>query len=163
VNGSRISLDIIGVLLIILGMFWGLRRGFFRSLFFIIGIVVGIYLGNISIKVFTKDISNRFNIPNNIAGFIIFGVSFFIVLSLVNGLGFLIRKPKKGLLKVLDRLGGLIVGIVWGIGICGLLGVILSRFDFTKNLIPGTIVLGLSEFWVRKIIERILSYGTWWY
>ncbi len=159
VNGNRISLDVIGILLIILGMFWGLRRGFF----FIFGIILGIYLGNIFIRAFAKGLSNRFNIPNNISGFIIFGVSFFLILSLVNGLGLLIKRPKKGLLRLLDRLGGLIVGIVWGIGICGLLGVILSRFDFTKNLLPGTIVLGLSEFWVKRIIEGILSYGTWWY
>jgi uncharacterized membrane protein required for colicin V production len=144
-------------------MFWGVRRGFLRSLFFLVGVIFGIYLGNISTKTFTKDISAKLNISTSIAGFIIFGISFFLVLSIVNGLGLLIRRPKKGIVKILDRLGGGVVGIVWGIGILGLLGVILSRFDFTKNLLPSTILLGLSEFWVRKIVERILSYGTWWY
>lgn len=162
-NGSKVSLDIVSIFVIILGMFWGIRRGFFRSLFFLIGALSGIYLGNILTKTFTKDISNRLNISASISGFIIFGISFFIVLGLVNGLGILIKRPKKGIGKLLDRLGGGVVGIVWGVGICGLLGVILSRFDFTKALLPSTIILGLSEFWVRKIIERILSYGTWWY
>jgi len=26
---------------------------------------------------------------------------------------------------------------------------------------PSTIIIGIAEFWVRKIVEGLLSYGTW--
>jgi len=61
----------------------------------------------------------------------------------------------------LDRLGGCVMGIVWGLGICGFLGIILSRFEATKLWLSSTIILGIAESWVRRIVERILSYGTW--
>lgn len=159
-NGSRISLDIISIILILLGLFWGLRRGFIRSLFFLLGIVLAIYLGNLGAKVFLKDVVARFNISKDLAGFIIFIVVFFISLGLINAIGFLIKRPKKGVGRFLDRLGGGVLGIVWGFGICGFLGIILSRFEFTKPLLSSTIVLGIAESWVRKIVERVLSYGV---
>lgn len=160
-NGSKISIDIVSIILILLGLLWGIRRGLLRSSFFIIGTLVGIYLGNISTKAFTDDLSSRFNITKDIAGGIIFVAVFFLSLSLVNGIGFLFRRPKKGFGKIIDRLGGGVIGIFWGFGICGFLGILLSRYEFTKNLIPNTIIIGIAEFWVRKIIERILFYGTW--
>ncbi len=159
-NGSKISLDIVSVILILLGFFWGLRKGFVRSLFFLLGIVIAIYLGNLATKVFVKDLVDRFNMSRDIAGFLIFIVIFFISLGLINALGFLIKRPKKGLGRVLDKLGGCVLGIVWGFGICGFLGIILSRFEFTKPWLSSTIILGIAESWIRKMVERILSYGT---
>jgi glyoxylate utilization-related uncharacterized protein len=47
------------------------------------------------------------------------------------------------------------------LGICGFLGIILSRFEATKLWLSSTIILGIAESWVRRIVERILSYGTW--
>ncbi|MCX7796378.1 MAG: CvpA family protein [bacterium] len=161
VNGSKISLDIISIILILLGFFWGLRRGFIRSLFFLLGIIVAIYLGNLGTKIFVKDVVDRFNISKDIAGLIIFIIIFFISLSLINVIGFLIRRPKKGMGRLLDGLGGCVLGIVWGFGICGFLGIILSRFELTKSLLSSTIILGMAESWIRKMVERILSYGTW--
>ncbi|MGC8970922.1 MAG: CvpA family protein [bacterium] len=158
-NGSNISLDIVSIILIILGLFWGLRRGFIRSFFFLIGILIAIYFGNLGTKFFTKDIVDRFNISKDIAAFIVFMIVFFVSLTLINGIGFLIRRPKKGFGKFLDRLGGCVLGIVWGLGICGFLGIILSRFEYTRGWLSSTIILGIMESWVRRIIERILSYG----
>jgi len=161
VNGSKISLDIISIILILLGLFWGLRRGFIRSFFFLLGIIFAIYLGNLGTRILTKEIVHRFNISKDIAGFIVFIAVFFISLGLINSIGFFIRRPKKGFGKILDRLGGCVMGIVWGLGICGFLGIILSRFEATKLWLSSTIILGIAESWVRRIVERILSYGTW--
>lgn len=160
-NGSRISIDIVSIILILLGFLWGIRKGFLRSSFFLIGILVGIYLGNITTKVLIDDFTNRFNITKEVAGGIIFVVVFFLSLSLINGLGLFIKRPKKGFGRILDRLGGGVIGIFWGIGICGLIGILLSRYEYTKNLTSSTIIIGIAEFWVGRIIEGILSYGTW--
>lgn len=159
-NGSKISLDIISIIFILLGFFWGLRKGFIRSLFFLLGIIVAIYLGNLGTKMFIKDVINRFNISKDIAGFTIFTIIFVISLSLIYSVGLLLRRPKKGMGRVIDRLGGCVLGIVWGFGICGFLGIILSRFESTNSLLSSTIILGIAESWIRKIVERILSYGT---
>lgn len=159
-NGSKISLDIISIIFILLGFFWGLRKGFIRSLFFLLGIITAIYLGNLGTKMFIKDVINRFNISKDIAGFAIFTIIFVISLSLIYSVGLLLRRPKKGMGRVIDRLGGCVLGIVWGFGICGFLGIILSRFESTKSLLSSTIILGIAESWIRKIVERILSYGT---
>lgn len=159
-NGSKISLDIISIIFILLGFFWGLRKGFIRSLFFLLGIITAIYLGNLGTKMFIKDVINRFNISKDIAGFAIFTVIFVISLSLIYSVGLLLRRPKKGMGRVIDRLGGCVLGIVWGFGICGFLGIILSRFESTNSLLSSTIILGIAESWIRKIVERILSYGT---
>jgi len=161
VSGSKISLDIVSVILVLLGLLWGIRKGFLRSSFFLIGILAGIYIGNLCTRAFTADISNRFSISRDIAGAIVFIIVFFLALSLINGLGLLIKRPKRGFGKFIDRLGGGVIGIFWGFGICGFLGIILSRYEATKNLMPSTIIIGIAEFWVRKIVEGLLSYGTW--
>lgn len=158
-NGSKISLDIVSIILILLGLFWGLRRGFIRSFFFLVGILIAIYLGNLGTKFFTKDVVDRFNVSKDIAGFIIFIIVFFLSLTLINGIGFFIKRPKKGFGRFLDRLGGCVLGIVWGLGICGFLGIILSRFEPTRGWLSSTIILGITESWIRRIVERILSYG----
>ncbi|HHV80618.1 TPA: CvpA family protein [bacterium] len=160
-SGSKISIDIVSVIFILLGLLWGIRKGFLRSSFFLIGILAGIYIGNLCTRFFTADISNRFIISRDIAGAIVFIIVFFLALSLINGLGLLIKRPKRGLGKFIDRLGGGVIGIFWGFGICGFLGIILSRYEATKNLMPSTIIIGIAEFWVRKIVEGLLSYGTW--
>lgn len=160
-SGSKISLDIVSIILILLGFLWGIRRGALRSFFFILGIITGIYLGNLATKFFTDDIVDRFNISKDISGAIIFILTFFLALSIVNGLGLLIKRPKKGIGKFIDRLGGGVIGIFWGVGICGFLGILLSRYEFTKNLTSSTIIIGIAEFWVRKVVERIISYGAW--
>lgn len=107
------GLDVILIVLLIVGMASGYRRGFLISLFSLLAIFLGILAGFKLMGAAMLTLNQHYNIDEKILPYVAFGVVFVLVLIIVNLLGKLLRSTlDKTLLGSVDQLAGGILGIL---------------------------------------------------
>lgn len=142
-------LDIVIIVIIVVPMFLGFRRGLIGTILPLVGIVLGVIVAGRGYGSVANWLSNWLESPAQakivafILIFILFMIAITVVTKLVRGfLGFL-------LLGWIDKFGGLVFGLVMGGVVAGALLSIVSRF-FTARVEATVADSALAAFLLDK-------------
>lgn len=142
-------LDIVIIVIIVVPMFLGFRRGLIGTILPLVGIVLGVIVAGQGYGSVANWLSNWLESPAQakivafILIFILFMIAITVVTKLVRGfLGFL-------LLGWIDKFGGLVFGLVMGGVVAGALLSIVGRF-FTSRVEATVADSALAAFLLDK-------------
>jgi uncharacterized membrane protein required for colicin V production len=118
------NLDWIIVAIVVLSALGGFRRGLIRTGFWLVGLVGGAVIGaRVAPHLLEAGTHSRYTAVIGLVGALIGVVIFQLLASVIAGMirgGLRLLPP----LRLLDSLGGLAVGAVWGLALCWVLGAV---------------------------------------
>jgi len=107
------KVDIILGIILLLGAFFGYKRGFLMELFFLVAIVVGAFLGFKLMAWGVDLLSQKFNVDKTVLPYISFLLIFLIVVGVVIFIGKRIKNSlDKTFLGQMDAVAGAFLGLI---------------------------------------------------
>lgn len=130
-------IDIILVILLILAAVSGFKKGLVAELASLAALVLGIW-GAFEFSDITADfLTENFHMGSKYLGVISFIVTFIVIVILVQIIGSVVHKlVEAAMLGFLNRLAGMVFGILKSALILSVLLVILDRIDQDVNILP---------------------------
>jgi len=153
-----ITLTLIDFILIIILFFFafgGFFFGLFKTLGMLLGTIVGIIVSANYFSILSGWIGNPFGISDNVINIISFLLIFIVVSRLIGFAVWMVAKILKILpfMKTIDRLAGLVLGLIEGSLILGVLLVFVVQFPFTDSLI--------SSIEASNTAQWLFGIGNW--
>ena len=149
------KVDVILIIIILIPAYLGFRKGFLKSIFSLIGIVAGLILATLFhsnlvpiFKIFIQD--NR--LINLISFLSILIVVYFIVIFIANQISRINKVT-----KILDKIAGLILGLLKGVIAASLIGLVFSSFNlFSESTMRSSVIYTNIEF-IPPMLYKYIS------
>ena len=158
-------LDIVFVLISIIAIFYGLKTGLFSAVFILVGIVIGWQIAGHYSDNIGSSMSNTISSDRTVS--VISYVVIMILAIVISKLASNLIKPlisvgSFGISSLIDKLGGLVVGIILAGFICGAIIMGMTRVAYTFE-IPDFAgdsaleILNLDSFDANQSLNNLLG------
>jgi membrane protein required for colicin V production len=129
-------IDAVAVLIMILFLVAGARKGFIREATGLVAIILAFILGITGAPIWSEILVEKTGLPNSLATLIAFLLIFILVFILIRALGgLLFRVIRATPLDILDRLGGSLFGLLKGALVISLVLVLLGLFTLPQVVV----------------------------
>jgi membrane protein required for colicin V production len=130
-------IDLIIIALLVLGLARGFTDGFVKEFASLLALILGIW-GAIKFSSFTAaKLYDYFDMTGRYVGILAFGITFIVIVILVHFIGLLVDRFVDSMaLGFLNRLLGLVFGLIKNALILSVIFVILNAFDAKHHFLP---------------------------
>lgn len=158
-------LDIVFVLISIIAIFYGLKTGLFSAVFILVGIVIGWQIAGHYSDNIGSSLSNTISSDRTVSviSYVVIVILAIVIAKLAsNMIKPLISVASFGISSLIDKLGGLVVGIILAGFICGAIIMGMTRVAYTFE-IPDFAgdsaleILNLDSFDANQSLNNLLS------
>ena len=158
-------LDIVFVLISIIAIFYGLKTGLFSAVFILVGIVIGWQIAGHYSDNIGSSLSNTISSDRTVSviSYVVIMILAIVIAKLASNLiKPLISVASFGISSLIDKLGGLVVGIILAGFICGAIIMGMTRVAYTFE-IPDFAgdsaleILNLDSFDANQSLNNLLS------
>ena len=158
-------LDIVFVLISIIAIFYGLKTGLFSAVFILVGIVIGWQIAGHYSDNIGSSLSNTISSDRTVSviSYVVIMILAIVIAKLAsNMIKPLISVASFGISSLIDKLGGLVVGIILAGFICGAIIMGMTRVAYTFE-IPDFAgdsaleILNLDSFDANQSLNNLLS------
>ena len=156
------ALDFGLIAIVVLGALFGLKIGLIGAAFN----AVGVYFGWVMAGQYSDNVGDLFadSVNNDtVVTVVSYGIIIIIALAVANLVSKFVRPLLTvftlGLSKLVDRLGGLALGLLFGVAIAGAVIIVLARFtydfdsDIIAGVVPGRVAENVSQ--VQQQLARV--------
>lgn len=159
--------DIIILILLLGSAINGWKSGLIKTLAGLVGIIVGVVIASNTFPVLAEWLTPIFRGRVNLANI----VSFFTIFLIINGLigvgAYLLDKTFKifsiiPFVKTINRIGGLILGVIGSVMVLGVVIVLLENFpfaDFVIRWLDGSEIVPWILFITNMVLPLFLDIG----
>ena len=130
-------LDIVFVLISIIAIFYGLKTGLFSAVFILVGIVIGWQIAGHYSDNIGSSLSNTISSDRTVSviSYVVIVILAIVIAKLASNLiKPLISVASFGISSLIDKLGGLVVGIILAGFICGAIIMGMTRVAYTFEI-----------------------------
>ena len=130
-------LDIVFVLISIIAIFYGLKTGLFSAVFILVGIVIGWQIAGHYSDNIGSSLSNTISSDRTVSviSYVVIMILAIVIAKLAsNMIKPLISVASFGISSLIDKLGGLVVGIILAGFICGAIIMGMTRVAYTFEI-----------------------------
>jgi len=158
-------LDIVFVLISIIAIFYGLKTGLFSAVFILVGIVIGWQIAGHYSDNIGSSLSNTISSDRTVSviSYVVIVILAIVIAKLAsNMIKPLISVASFGISSLIDKLGGLVVGIILAGFICGAIIMGMTRVAYTFE-IPDFAgdsaleIINLDSFDANQSLNNLLS------
>ena len=158
-------LDIVFVLISIIAIFYGLKTGLFSAVFILVGIVIGWQIAGHYSDNIGSSLSNTISSDRTVSviSYVVIMILAIVIAKLASNLiKPLISVASFGISSLIDKLGGLVVGIILAGFICGAIIMGMTRVAYTFE-IPDFAgdsaleIINLDSFDANQSLNNLLS------
>ena len=158
-------LDIVFVLISIIAIFYGLKTGLFSAVFILVGIVIGWQIAGHYSDNIGSSLSNTISSDRTVSviSYVVIVILAIVIAKLAsNMIKPLISVASFGISSLIDKLGGLVVGIILAGFICGAIIMGMTRVAYTIE-IPDFAgdsaleIINLDSFDANQSLNNLLS------
>ena len=158
-------LDIVFVLISIIAIFYGLKTGLFSAVFILVGIVIGWQIAGHYSDNIGSSLSNTISSDRTVSviSYVVIMILAIVIAKLAsNMIKPLISVASFGISSLIDKLGGLVVGIILAGFICGAIIMGMTRVAYTFE-IPDFAgdsaleIINLDSFDANQSLNNLLS------
>ena len=158
-------LDIVFVLISIIAIFYGVKTGLFSAVFILVGIVIGWQIAGHYSDNIGSSLSNTISSDRTVSviSYVVIVILAIVIAKLAsNMIKPLISVASFGISSLIDKLGGLVVGIILAGFICGAIIMGMTRVAYTFE-IPDFAgdsaleIINLDSFDANQSLNNLLS------